>query len=87
VGFEVRDVECRREHYAKTCEHWLARMEARRAEAVAATDEVTYRIYRIYLAGAAAGFRSGAYGLYQSLLIKPKNGLSGVPLTREDWYR
>ena len=26
VGFEVRDVECRREHYAKTCDHWLAKL-------------------------------------------------------------
>jgi cyclopropane-fatty-acyl-phospholipid synthase len=87
VGFEVRDVEGRREHYAKTCEHWLARLEAHRAEAVAATDEVVYRIYRLYLAGAAAGFRAGGYGLYQSLLIKPLNGQSGLPLTRDDWYR
>jgi cyclopropane-fatty-acyl-phospholipid synthase len=87
VGFEVRDVECRREHYAMTLDHWLSRMEARRAEAVAATDEVTFRIYRLYLAGAAAGFRLGSYGLYQSLLVKPDNGRSGLPLTREDWYR
>jgi cyclopropane-fatty-acyl-phospholipid synthase len=87
VGFEVRDVEGRREHYAKTCDHWLAKLEAHRAEATAATDEVVYRIYRLYLAGAAAGFRTGGYGLYQSLLVKPENGLSGQPWTREDWYR
>jgi cyclopropane-fatty-acyl-phospholipid synthase len=86
AGFEVRDVECLREHYVRTLEHWVARLEARHAEVVALTDEVTYRIYRIYLAGAAAGFRSGLYGVYQTLAVKPKDGDSGLPLTRTDWY-
>src|SRR3990172_6904112 len=43
AGFEVRDVENLREHYALTLRHWVNRLEARRAEAIALTDEVTYR--------------------------------------------
>ena len=38
AGFEVRDVESLREHYALTLRHWVNRLEARRAEAVAAAD-------------------------------------------------
>jgi cyclopropane-fatty-acyl-phospholipid synthase len=86
AGFEVRDVESLREHYALTIEHWIRRLEAHHAEAVAATDEVSYRIFRLYLAGACHGFRSGLYGLHQSLLAKPDDGRSGLPLTRADWY-
>jgi cyclopropane-fatty-acyl-phospholipid synthase len=86
VGFEVRDVECLREHYIRTLEHWAARLEMRHDDVVAVTDEVTYRIYRLYLAGAASGFRTGLYGVYQSLMVKPDNGRSGFPPTRADWY-
>ena len=49
-------------------------------------DAGTYRVFRLYLAGSAAGFRSGAYQLHQALLAKPANGVSGLPLTRADWY-
>jgi cyclopropane-fatty-acyl-phospholipid synthase len=41
---------------------------------------------RIYLVGATFGFEMGGYGLYQSLLGKPDDGRSGLPLTRNDWY-
>ena len=30
-GFEVRDLESLREHYALTLRHWVKRLEARRA--------------------------------------------------------
>ncbi len=36
-GFEVRDVESLREHYALTLRHWVRRLEANHAAAVAAT--------------------------------------------------
>jgi len=86
VGFEVRDVENLREHYALTLEHWARRLEARQAEAVAATDEVSYRIYRLYLTAVALSFRNRTAGLHQCLFSKPDRGRAGVPLTREDWY-
>jgi len=86
-GFEVRDVESLREHYALTLHHWVRRLEAHAEEARRITDETTYRIWRLYMAGAAHGFRSGRLNVYQTLLAKPLQGRSGLPLTREDWYR
>jgi hypothetical protein len=41
---------------------------------------------RIYMVGACFGFETGGYGLYQSVLSKPDDGRSYLPLTREDWY-
>jgi cyclopropane-fatty-acyl-phospholipid synthase len=87
VGLEVRDVESLREHYALTLHHWVKRLEAHQDEARRITDDVTYRIWRLYMAGAAHGFRRGRLNLYQTLLAKPLHGQSGLPLTREDWYR
>lgn len=87
AGFEIRDVENLREHYALTLEHWARRLEARQPEAIAATDEVSYRIYRLYLTAVAHSFRNRTAGLHQCLLVKPDHGRSGLPLTREDWYR
>src|SRR5207302_5764861 len=34
AGFEVRDVESLREHYALTVEHWRRRLESRRDEEI-----------------------------------------------------
>jgi len=86
-GFEVRDVESLREHYGLTLHHWVRRLEAHAEEARQITDDTTYRIFRLYMAGAAHGFRSGRLNVYQTLLAKPLHGRSGLPLTREDWHR
>jgi cyclopropane-fatty-acyl-phospholipid synthase len=89
AGFEIRDVESLREHYALTLQHWLQRLEAHHDEACRLTDEATYRTFRLYLAGAMNGFQSGVYNLYQTLLAKPDQGAgrpSQLPLTRADWY-
>lgn len=85
-GFEVRDVESLREHYARTLRHWVRRLEAHADEACKLTDDVTYRIWRLYMAGSAYSFQSGHNNVYQSLLVKPDRGESGLPLTRADWY-
>ena len=86
-GFEVRDVESLREHYALTLRHWLHRLEEHAGEARQVTSDTTYRIWRIYLSGSAHGFASGRLNVYQTLLSKPSpHGQSGLPLTREDWY-
>jgi cyclopropane-fatty-acyl-phospholipid synthase len=85
-GFELRDVESLREHYALTLHHWVQRLEAHREEARRVTDDTTYRIWRLYMAGSAHGFRTGRLNIYQVLLAKPLHGQSGLPLTRADWY-
>jgi cyclopropane-fatty-acyl-phospholipid synthase len=87
AGFEVRDVENLREHYALTLRHWATRLEAARDAVIAATDERTYRIWKLYLAGSAQGFTSGRMALFQALLAKPHcDGSLSVPRTRRHLY-
>jgi cyclopropane-fatty-acyl-phospholipid synthase len=87
AGFEVRDVESLRDHYLLTLRHWVRRLEERADEARRLTDEVTYRIWRLYMSISALGFRLGIVNVYQALLLKPHaQGESKLPLTRADWY-
>ena len=86
AGFEVRDVESLREHYALTLRNWVQRLESRHDEARRATDEVTYRVWRLFMSGSAYGFETNRLNVYQALLVKPDQGRSGLPLTRADWY-
>ena len=86
-GLEVRDVESLREHYALTLREWVRRLEAHHEEAVQATDETTYRTWRLFMSGSAYQFSSNEINVYQSLLVKPEEGKSNLPLTRGDWYR
>jgi cyclopropane-fatty-acyl-phospholipid synthase len=86
AGFEVRDVENLREHYALTLRHWVSRLEARRYEVVAMADEATYRTWRLYLAASAHGFERGTISVNQTLLSKADGGKSSLPLTRADLY-
>ncbi len=83
---EVRDVESLREHYILTLQNWVRRLEARADEARQLTNETAYRIWRLYMAGAADAFRAARINLYQTLLVKPDRGVSGLPMTRADWY-
>jgi cyclopropane-fatty-acyl-phospholipid synthase len=87
AGFELRDVESLREHYALTLRHWVRRLEARHNEAVKATDETTYRVWRLFMSASAYQFTTGRYNVYQSLLVKPDAGKSHLPLMRDDWYK
>lgn len=86
AGFEVRDVESLREHYALTLRQWIRRLEARWTEACAIAGEAASRVWRLFMAGAAYRFAVNDYNLYQTLLVRPDHGVSGVPLTRGDWY-
>jgi cyclopropane-fatty-acyl-phospholipid synthase len=87
AGFEVRDLESIREHYFLTLCHWLRRLEASAVQVRSLVGELRYRTWRLYLAGSAHYFQSGKLNAYQSLLVKNRDGQSGMPLTREDWYR
>ena len=87
AGFEIRDVENLRDHYALTLRHWLRRLEGHHAEALAFVDEPIFRIWRLYLAGSAHGFRRGQLAVYQTLLAKgDEQGRTNLSLTRADWY-
>lgn len=86
-GFEVRDVESLREQYVLTLHHWVKRLDANAEAAKRVTDQVTYRTWRLYMAGTEHSFRTARTNLYQSLMAKPINGRVNLPLTRKDWYR
>jgi cyclopropane-fatty-acyl-phospholipid synthase len=85
-GFEVRDMESLREHYALTLNAWGRRLEEHHQEAVRVVGEVTYRVWRAYMAMAAHLFRRGRLSLYHTLCVKAEDGRVGLPLTRHDWY-
>lgn len=86
VGFEVRDVENLREHYALTLRDWARRLEERQDEAVRVGGNGMYRLWRLYMGMAAWQFNRGEFGLFQTLLEKPTGGASSLPLTRADLY-
>jgi cyclopropane-fatty-acyl-phospholipid synthase len=86
AGFEVRDVESLREHYALTLRHWARRLEFHRNQALQVVDQPTYRVWRLFLPGSAYGFAAGSLNVYQALLLKSDQGRSDLPLTRSDWY-
>lgn len=87
TGFEVRDVENLREHYEQTLHCWVEALTNCREEALRYVDEQTYRIWKIYMAGSAEAFRRGDIAVHQVLLSKNQAGQSGLPFTRDDWYR
>jgi cyclopropane-fatty-acyl-phospholipid synthase len=87
VGFEVRDVESLREHYALTLRHWVQRLEALQEEARRQIDERTYRVWRLYMAGCAHAFTTARLSVHQTLLSKPDSlGRSHLPWSRADLY-
>jgi cyclopropane-fatty-acyl-phospholipid synthase len=87
AGFESRDAESLREHYALTLRHWVRRLAAHRDEAQRLVGDATYRIWRLYMSASAHQFATGRINVEQLLLAKPlKSGESGLPLTRDDLY-
>ena len=87
AGFETRDAESLREHYALTLRAWLSRLTRNAERAMAATDERTYRTWRLYMSASAHAFASGSINVVQTLFSKPHaDGRSEVPLTREDLF-
>ena len=87
AGFELRDVESLREHYALTLRHWVRNLERQEDTAIASSGKEVYRIWRLYMAASAYGFASGRLSLQQLLLAKrTEAGVAQVPLTRNDIY-
>lgn len=83
AGFEVRDVESLREHYAQTLRAWVANLEANWDKVVAASSAGRARIWRLYMAGSAVAFEANRLGINQVLATKPTaRGDSGMPPTR-----
>lgn len=85
-GFEIRDVECWREHYMQTCRAWHDRLLASRETAIAEVGDVKYRVWLMYLAACSIAFERNNVGLYQTLGQKRLKGPSSLPPTRADLY-
>ncbi|MEV4740368.1 class I SAM-dependent methyltransferase [Streptomyces sp. NPDC049555] len=86
AGFEVRDVESLREHYALTLRSWVANLERHWAEAVRLTSPGRARVWRLYMAASALSFEANRIGVNQVLAVRtPDSGESGLPLRTRDW--
>ena len=88
AGFEVRDVEGLREHYALTCRAWVGNLEKRWEEALRLVPPARARVWRLYLAGSALAFEGRRVGVNQILATKagrPASDADGWPLRRPDW--
>ncbi|MGW9401873.1 class I SAM-dependent methyltransferase [Streptomyces sp. NPDC055642] len=85
-GFEVRDVESIREHYALTLRRWVANLESGWTRAVALTGPGRARVWLLYMAASALAFERGRIGVNQVLAVRtPESGDSGLPLRPRTW--
>ncbi|MGW0995529.1 class I SAM-dependent methyltransferase [Streptomyces sp. NPDC002523] len=86
AGFEVRDVESIREHYARTLRRWVANLEADWDRAVRLTGPGRARVWRLYMAACALAFERNRIGVNQVLAVRtPESGASGLPLRTRTW--
>ncbi|MDH5761423.1 MAG: cyclopropane-fatty-acyl-phospholipid synthase family protein [Nitrospinota bacterium] len=86
TGFEVRDVENLREHYAQTLRLWVENLERRQEAIRKICGEVTWRIFKLYMTACAHNFSMGNLHLFQTLMAKSDHGRTPLPATRSDWY-
>jgi len=87
AGFEIRDVENLREHYARTLRAWVDNLERHRNDAIALAGEAAYRVWLLYMAASAVSFDNASIGIAQSLLARPDpSGRVTIPPTRRDLY-
>ncbi|GAB7033075.1 class I SAM-dependent methyltransferase [Streptomyces sp. NPDC021749] len=86
AGFEVRDVEAIREHYALTLRQWVANLERHWDAAVRLTSPGRARVWRLYMAASALSFERNRIGVNQVLAVRtPEAGASGLPLRARTW--
>ncbi|MFG2943661.1 class I SAM-dependent methyltransferase [Streptomyces adustus] len=86
AGFEVRDVESIREHYALTLREWVSNLEADWARAVQLSGPGRARVWRLYMAASAVSFERNHIGVNQVLAVRtPESGTSSMPLRARTW--
>ena len=87
AGFDTRDVENLREHYARTLRLWVERLERARSEALRLVDVQIYRTWRLYMAASAHAFSTGRLSLAHALFARrQRGGAVSVPWTRRALY-
>ncbi|CAN5832575.1 cyclopropane-fatty-acyl-phospholipid synthase family protein [soil metagenome] len=85
-GFEIRDVESLREHYALTLRHWVANLEVDWGHAVSLVGLGRARVWHLYMAASAIGFEDAGLSIHQVLGVKTAAaGDSDMPHTRAGW--
>ncbi|ALL77900.1 Cyclopropane-fatty-acyl-phospholipid synthase [Pseudonocardia sp. Ae168_Ps1] len=83
AGHEIVDVHSLREHYVWTVRPWLETLQRHRETAVRMIGEEQWRIWLLYLAGAALAFEENRMGVHQVLTVRPgTDGTSGLPRSR-----
>ncbi|MFL6204402.1 MAG: class I SAM-dependent methyltransferase [Acidimicrobiales bacterium] len=86
AGFQVRDVESLREHYARTLRCWVGNLRRGWDRAVELVGPNRARVWLLYMAASAIGFADGGIDLHQVLGVVPdEHGNSGMPRTRDEW--
>ncbi|KOG35335.1 class I SAM-dependent methyltransferase [Streptomyces resistomycificus] len=86
AGFEVRDVESIREHYALTLRRWVTNLEADWPQAVRVAGAGRARVWLLYMAASALAFEHNRIGVNQVLAVRaPESGVSGLPLRSRTW--
>jgi cyclopropane-fatty-acyl-phospholipid synthase len=86
AGFEVRDMEALREHYARTLRAWVANLEGSWERAVRVSSAGRARVWRLYMAASALSFEHNRIGVNQVLAVRTEGrGASGMPRTRTAW--
>ncbi|MEV0845404.1 cyclopropane-fatty-acyl-phospholipid synthase family protein [Streptomyces sp. NPDC049954] len=87
AGFEIRDVESLREHYALTLRAWVANLERNWAEAARLTSPGRARVWLLYMAASALAFERNRIGVNQIVAVRtPDPGTSGLPLRPRTWH-
>ncbi len=82
--FSVLDIENLRLHYARTCADWLRNYTRVEDTVRGMYGDQFVRAWRLYLAGASAGFSHGTMQLYQ--MVFAPHGNNAVPWTRVHQY-
>ncbi|MEU6330645.1 cyclopropane-fatty-acyl-phospholipid synthase family protein [Streptomyces sp. NPDC047049] len=86
AGFEVRDVEAIREHYALTLRRWVTNLEEHWDEAARLTSVGRARVWRLYMAASALSFERNRIGVNQVLAVRtPESGTSDLPWRAREW--
>jgi cyclopropane-fatty-acyl-phospholipid synthase len=70
AGFEIRDVQAMREHYARTCRAWADTLGERLRDAVGLIGPEQVRVWRLYLAGGALAFAENRMGVDQIVAVR-----------------
>ncbi|MBY6384390.1 class I SAM-dependent methyltransferase [Rhodococcus erythropolis] len=88
-GFETRDSEALREHYALTLRAWVQNLRENWDASVLQVGAPRVRTWLLYLAASALGFEEPhRLTIHQVLAVKPGDrGASGMARSRSSWYR